>query len=178
MSNQATDLDALHDAMKAAFAATFENCFVDFYPRPGEKITTPAILLEIEDILADDPDDIGTEQLAVTLNCNAYVVLSYKAGNKKALKKFAAAVMAYTRARRWGQPVGPANVVGANPDTIVGQPDDYECMRVEFSHAALLGTDVFAGAGVIPTEIYLGFSPLIGPDHIDDYMLVTEIPEL
>ena len=177
MSNQAIDLDLLHDAIKASFAASFPDCYVDFYPRPGEKITTPAILIEIEDIVADDPDDTGTEQLAVMLMCNAYVVLSYKAGNKKALKKFAASVMAYTRGRRWGQPVGRANVAGANPDAIAGQPDDYECMRVEFSHEALLGADVFAGSGIIPTEVYLGFVPDVGPDHVDDYELITEIPE-
>lgn len=176
--NTAIDLDQLHDAIKASFKASFADCFVDFYPRPGEKIQTPAILLEIEDIIADDPDDIGTEQLAVTLHCNAYVVLTYKAGQKKALKKFAASVMAYTRGRRWGQPVGAANVAGANPDTISGQPDDYEVMRVEFSHEALLGTDVFARSGTIPTEVYLGFAPDIGPEHIDDYERINEPPQI
>lgn len=177
--NTPVDLDELHDAVKAAFASAFADCYVDFYPRPGEKIPTPAILLEIgEDILPDDPDDIGTEQLAVTINCNAYVVLSYKRGNKKALKKFAATVMAFTRSKRWGQPVGPAKVAGASPDTVAGQPDDYECMRVEFSHDGLLGTDVFADVGIIPSEVYLGISPLIGPPHIDDYTLINEAPEI
>lgn len=174
--NTAVDLDQLHDAMKSAFTSAFTSCSVGLYDRPGDRIPTPAILLEIEDIMADDPDDIGTEQIAVTLNCNAYVVLDYKAGNKKAVKKLAAAVMAYTRGRRWGQPVGPANVGSAQPDRIPGKEDDYEVMRVEFVHEALLGTDVFAGEGTLPTELYLGFAPDIGPDHVDDYQLVESLP--
>lgn len=174
----AVDLDTLHDAIKAAFTAQFEDAAVDFYPRPGDKIGSPSIFLEIEDIVADDPDDVGTEQLAVTLMFNAYVVLSYKDPNKKAIKKFAASVMSYVRGRRWGQPVGPANVVIASPDKVIGQPDDYECMRIEFTHEAMLGADVFAGDGVIPTEVYLGYAPDIGPPHIDDYELVNEPPEV
>lgn len=175
--NTEVDLDDLHEAMKTAFTTAFASCHVGLYDRPGDKIQTPAILLEIEDILSDDPDDIGTEQIAVTLNCNAYVVHDYKAGNKKAVRKLAAAVMAYTRGRRWGQPVGAANVGSAQPDRIPGKEDDYEVMRVEFAHEALLGTDVFAGNGVLPAELYLGFAPEIGPEHVEDYVLVTEIPD-
>ena len=172
------DTDSLHTAILAAFTAQFPDAYVGFYPRPGETLTVPAILLEMEDILADDPDDIGTEQLAVTINLNAYVVLSYKTGQKKALRKFAAAVMAYIRGRRWGVPVGAANVIGAHPDKLDGQPEDYECFRVEFSHAALLGTDIFAGDGIIPTELYLGYAPDIGPDHVADYIRVEALPEI
>lgn len=178
-------LDTLHDAMKAQIAAKFTGAFVDFYPRPGEAIKTPAILLEIEDMPADDPDNVGTEQLAVTLNVNAYCVLSYKAGNKKALRTMAANVLAYVRGRRWGQPVQAAKAIGAFPDRVRGgnpaQPsgvqDDYEVMRVEFTHEVLLGADIWDNDGAVPTEVWLGYAPEIGPDHIDDYDLVTRLPE-
>lgn len=175
--NTAVDIDDLHDAIKDAFTTAFPDAFVDFYSRPGEKVQTPAILLEIEDILADDPDGNGCEQLNVTLNCNAYVVLSYKAGQKKALRKFAASVMAFVRGKRWGLPVGAANVGSAQPDQFTGQQDDYEVMRVEFSHEALLGTDVFEGNGPFPTRMFLGFAPEIGPDHVDDYVEVEDLPQ-
>lgn len=171
--NTPLDLDAFHAAIKAAFQTSFPDCFVDFYPRPGEKITTPAIILEVEDMTANDPDQIGTEQLNATLNVNAYAVLSYKLGKKQALRKFAAAVMAYTRGKRWGVPVGPANVLGAHPDKIDGQAEDYETMRIEFTHEALLGTDIFAGTGPIPLHVYLGESPNIGSGHVADYRQAT-----
>lgn len=143
MSQPTTDIDALHAAIKAELAAQFPTCSVDFYPRPGERITTPAILLEIEDMQVDDPDDIGTEQLPVMINFNAYAVTDYKVGKKQAVKTLAGAVMAFARRKRWGQPVGPARVAGAFPDVILGREDDYEVMRVEFAHEALLGLDVW-----------------------------------
>jgi hypothetical protein len=179
MSQPTTDIDALHVAMKAALVAEFDGVTVDFYPRPGERIATPAILLELEDMAVEDPDDIGTDQMPITLNFNAYVVVNYKEGKKQAVKAFAGAVMAFARAKRWGQPVGPARVTGAYPDVIAGREDDYEVMRIEFAHDALLGTDIWTDDGetVMPWKVYLGIAPKIGPDHIDDYELIYEGPE-
>lgn len=173
--NTPVDLSALHTAIKTALAAQFSAATVDFYSRPGDKIASPSILFELEEIAAEDPDDIGTEQLAVTLRFNAYAVLSYKAGNKLALRALAASLMAFVRGRRWGCPVGAANVLGAFPDRLEGQPEEYEVMRVEFEHEALLGADVWPG-GSLPLEVYLGHSPLIGPEHELDYELIAELP--
>ena len=173
--NTPVDLSALHTAIKNALAAQFPTATVDFYSRPGDRVASPSILFELEEIAAEDPDDIGTEQLAVTLRWNAYVVLSYKSPNKLALRALAAAVMAFIRGKRWSQPVGAANVLGAFPDQLDGQPGDYEVMRIEFEHEALLGADVWPG-GSLPLEIYLGHAPDIGPDHEDDYELIAELP--
>lgn len=171
-----TNIDSLHTAIKNALAAKFTTCAVALYPRPGEKITTPAILLELEDLPADDPDDIGSEQLAVVLNWNAYVVLDYKAGKKQAVKSLAAAVMAFVRGKRWGQSVGAANVVGAYPDVIAGREDDYEVMRIEWSHEALLGDDVWDADQLRdeegepiepPTEVYSSDQPGIENTYTD-----------
>lgn len=169
-----TNIDDLHTAIKSQLAAQFPNCTVDFYPRPGEQIATPGILLELEDMPANDPDDIGTEQLAVSLNFNAYVVLSYKAGKKRNLRSLAGSVMAFVRGKRWEQPVGAANVVGAYPDTIGGREDDYEVMRVEFSHEALLGVDVWEADQLKdedgeplppPSEVYVSDDPGTPDSH-------------
>lgn len=171
-----TNIETLHEAIKTEIAAQFTSCAVDFYPRPGEKISTPGILLELEDLPADDPDDVATEQLAVTLNFNAYVVLDYKAGNKLAIKTFAASVMAFIRGKRWGQSVGAANVVGAYPDVIAGRQDDYEVMRVEWSHEALLGVDVWTADQLIdedgepippPSEVYVSDQPGVENTYTD-----------
>ena len=171
-----TNLDTLQDAIKDALAAKFPGVTVDFYPRPGERIPTPAIYLEIEDIPSADPDACETEQTEVIINFNAYCVLDYKTGSKKALRTFAAGVLAYVRGKRWGQAVQAAKSVGAFPDRINGQDRDYECMRVEFYHEGLLGDDVWVSDDPLPTEVWLGYAPNIGPDHIDDYQLVTELP--
>jgi hypothetical protein len=174
MNQPSVSIDTLHENIKAALEEQFTDANVAFYGRPGDRIQTPAILLELEDIQTDDPDDIGTEQTAVMLNFNAYVVLDYKIGKKQAVKVLAAAVLGFIRGKRWDCPVRAANVIGAYPDVIAGKEEDYEVMRVEFSHETLLGDDIWTDDGIMPWKVYLGLSPLIGPDHVDDYELVYE----
>lgn len=170
------NIDTLHASILSGLSTKFPSCAVALYPRPGEKIATPAILLELEDIPADDPDDIGSEQLAVMLNFNAYVVLDYKSGKKQAVKTLSAAVMTHIRGQRWANPVGAANVAGAYPDVIAGREDDYEVMRVEFSHEALLGVSVWdadqlrdeAGEPIDPpSEVYASDQPGIENTYTD-----------
>lgn len=177
MSQPSVNIDTLHAAILSDLSYQFPTCSVNFYPRPGERIVTPAILLEIEDIAVDDPDDIGTEQVPVVINLNAYAVLDYKAGKKQAVKSLAASIITFLHGKRWGTPVGAAKVVGASPDVIQGKEDEYEVMRVEFSHTGLLGADIWTDEGTVPSEIYLGISPLIGPENIEYYRLVNELPE-
>lgn len=169
----AVNIADLHEALKASLASAFDGFTVDYYARPGERIITPGILIELEDIQSEDPDDIGTEQVPVILNFNAYVVLDYKTGNKLASKVVAGAVLAHVRGKRFDQPVGAARTVGAFPDTIPGKEQDYEVMRVEFSHEALLGEPI-PDDGILPWKVYLGISPLVGPEHIDKYSLIYE----
>lgn len=174
MSQPSTNLDALHAAIKTVLAAKYPDATVDFYGRPGDRIQTPAILLELEDIQAQDPDDLGTEQLPAVLNFNAYVVLDFKAGKKQAVKVLAADVATFIRGKRWGCPVGAASVVGAFPDVLAGREEAYEVMRVEFSHEVLLGQDIWTEDGQVPWKVYLGISPLVGPEFIEHYKLIYE----
>lgn len=173
---QTLNLDTFQDALKSGMAAKFPGVNVDLYPRPGERINTPAIFIEIEDIPSGDPDTSETEQTEVTINVNAYVVFDYKTGNKKALRTFASGVLAFVRGKRWGHPVQAAKTVGAFPDVIAGREKDYEVFRVEFYHEAMLGDDVWTSNDPVPTEVWLGYAPNIGPEHIDDYQLVNELP--
>jgi hypothetical protein len=168
------NIDTLHTNILAELQAQFPDATVALYPRPGEKIETPGILLELEDLPADDPDEIGTEQLGVMLMFNAYVVLDYKAGKKQAVKTMAAAVMAFIRGRRWDCPVGAANVAGGFPDVIGGRENDYEVMRVEFSHEAMLGIDVWTADQLLddegdplppPSEVYVSDTPGVANSH-------------
>lgn len=170
-----TDINALQEAIKSSLETEFTGMTIAYYDRPGEIIPTPSILFEIDDMVSDDPDEIGTEQMAITINFNAYVVLDYKTGNKKAVKALAGAILAFVRGKRWGQAVGAAKTFGAFPDRIRGKERDYEVMRVEFSHEALLGEDFWKDEdGVLPWQVYLGISPLIGPDNVEFYEKIYE----
>jgi hypothetical protein len=170
------DIAELHQGIKAGLTAAFPGVAVDYYPRPGAKIQVPALLIDLDEFEADDSDDIGTEQIACTLRFNVYAVRAYKSGNKLALRTMTAATIAAIHRNRWGQPVGPANVVGAFPDQIGGNASEYEVARIEFTHEALLGASVWVEDGEVPTEVWLGYAPRIGPEYVDDYELVTELP--
>jgi hypothetical protein len=140
---QPVNLELLHAEIRGQLATRFPSATVAFYSRPGDKIATPGILLELEDMPVQEPGDIGTDQLPVYLNFNAYAVLDYKAGSKQAVRLFAAEIMAFVKGQRWDREVTGAQVVGAFPDVIQGKEDAYEVMRVEFQHEALLGQDVW-----------------------------------
>jgi hypothetical protein len=169
-----TDIAALHDAIKTALTAQFPGVTIGFYERPGESVPTPSILFETAEMLPDDPDEIGTEQLAVVINLNAYVALDYKSGKKKALRALVASLMAFIHGKRWGLPVGAASVTGAYPDRIRGRDNDYEVMRVEWTHEALLGIDVWEADQLKdedgeplppPNEVYVSDDPGTPDSH-------------
>lgn len=151
--NEPVNIATLHANIKTALAAQYPTAVVDYYPRPGDKITTPAIFIELDDIQADEPPDMGSEQTPVTLRWNAYVVDSYKSGKKLAVRTLAASLLHFVRGKRWSCPVGQGTPVSATPDRFQGDTQEYEVMRVEFTHEAILGTDVWIDDGDTPEEV-------------------------
>jgi hypothetical protein len=151
--NAPVNISTLHANIKTALAAQYPTATVDYYPRPGDKITTPAIFIELDDIQADSPPDMGTEQTPVTLRFNAYVVDGYKTGKKLAVRALAAAVMQFVRGKRWSTTVGHGMPVSTTPDRFQGDTQEYEVMRVEWEHEALLGIDVWIDEGDVPEEV-------------------------
>jgi hypothetical protein len=151
--NDPVIIDTLHTNIITALRAQYPTCTVDDYPRPGDKITTPAIFIELDDIQPGDPADIGSEQTPVTLRFNAYVIHDYKAGKKRAVRTLAAAVLHFVRGKRWSCPVQQGKPISATPDRFEGSTQEYEVMRVEWEHEALLGTDVWIDNGDAPEEV-------------------------
>lgn len=151
--NDPINLDALHANIITALQAQYPACTVDDYPRPGDKIATPAIFIELDDIQADGPPDMGSEQTPVILRFNAYVINDYKTGKKRAVRTLAAAVMQFVRGKRWSLPVGQGMPIAATPDQFQGSTQEYEVMRVEWEHEAILGTDVWIDDGDTPEEV-------------------------
>ena len=149
------DLAALHSAMVANLQAAFPDVTVAAYSRPGERINTPAILVELDSITATSPIDVGTQQVKASLLFNAYCVVSYKGAGKFAVRTLAASLLAHVRGQRFGQPIGAAEPIGADPDMLEGVAGvEYEVFRVSWNHEpAYLGTSVWDSTGVIPTEL-------------------------
>lgn len=163
--NTPVNIEALHTAITSAIATQFpalKSC--DAYPRPGEKIATPAIFIELDQIQSE-PDN-GTEQLPVVLAFSAYVVRSYKGSNKLAVRSLTASLMAFLRGQRFGQPIGPIVTGDAVPDMFDPQDNGgdnaYECMRLPFEMSAILGTDAWIDDGPVPDTIDVAQAPTVG----------------
>lgn len=169
------DLSALHTSITAAIRAQFPDLKdVGAYPRPGELVKTPAVYFELDSIEVTDPKDLGTEQVHCALTFNAYCVVSYKGTAKLATRLLAASVMSWLRGKRFGQPIGIAQPMSADPDNFAGDASgEYECFRVMWRHEPVyLGTSVWDATGVVPTEVYLGIDPNTGAAHLADYIKI------
>ena len=174
--NTPVNIATLHASIKTALAAQFPSCTVDYYGRPGENLRAPALLLDLDEIDSLTPDTRGTEQTEVMLRFNLYCAVKFGAGQKLAVRTLAAAALAFVRGKRWSQPIGAAVTVGAYPDTFRAtnppsnvSTEEYEVMRVEFTHEATLGTDVWEFEADPPTEVFVrendGPSQEIDLDH-------------
>lgn len=169
------DLSALHTAITAAIRAQFPDLKdVGAYPRPGEMVKTPAVYFELDAIEAT-PDGNDTEQVRCALTFNAYCVVSYKGTGKLAARLLAASVMSWLRGKRFGQPIGIAQPMSADPDTFAGDAaGEYECFRVMWRHEPVfLGTSVWDASGVMPTEVWLGIDPLTGQANLSSYIKIA-----
>ncbi len=172
------DLVALHGGIKATIAANFPDAAVDCYARPGEQIPLPGIFFELDSFDADDPHDIGTEQFACVLRFSAYVTTTYKSTGKLECRTMGLALAALIRGKKFGQPVGNAKVLGGYPDSFKADGKEYNVWRIEWEQSALVGEDVWKNVGEVPERLFVSYAPFIGPDHIERYKEVTELPQL
>jgi hypothetical protein len=122
-------------------------------------------------------EDAGTGQLVVKARFEARLVIGFKTPNAKMeIRKLAAAFAAWVKLRKWaGAPSGEAEVIGCYDDHFEPALEQYEVWRVEWTQLLFLGANTWDGSGVLPTTVMLGFDPLIGLDHITDYVQV--VPE-
>lgn len=166
------NLAALHQAIRTEIAAAFPDLKdVASYPRPGERVQTPAVFFELDAIEVPAPGDAGTDQVAAALAFNAYCVVSYKGTGKLAVRLLAASLMSWLNGRKFGQAIGGAQPISADPDRFAGDADEeYEVFRVSWKHDPVyLGASIWDATGVVPTEVWLGIDPLTGAANIQHY---------
>jgi hypothetical protein len=173
----AIDLDAFHAAVVAAIKAQFPIFeTVEDYPEDRKPVTTPACLIEIEEMDADDADDAGTEQQTMKMKCAARIILGLRTPQmRRTARKLCGSFAAFLRFNKFGQPVGEGRVIGAYQDAFEPELDQYEVWRVEWSHLAYFGTDVWLpdSSVIVPAGVYVGWAPDIGTGHEQDYLKVA-----
>ncbi|WP_323119984.1 hypothetical protein [Burkholderia alba] len=172
----AIDLDSYHSAVVSAIKNQFPIFqTVEDYPEDRKPLTTPACLIEIEEMDGDDAEDPGTEQQAMKMRVVARIILGLRTPHmRRRVRKLAAEFSAFLRFQRFGQPVGEARLIGAYQDAFEPGLDQFEVWRVEWSQLAYFGTDIWMPDDTIaPHTVYVGFAPDIGPAHESDYHQVT-----
>lgn len=180
-ANTVTTLDAVHagivDAIKAQFP-TLQT--VEAYRLDRKSMPTPACLIEMTEMDAAPEIDPGTEQLAVNARFEARFAISFRQGAnnpKLEVRKLAAAFAAFARLKRWGCPIGPAEVIGCYQDDFDPELDQFECWRVEWQQVIHLGDTVWTDDGIVPSPVY-SWAPEIGIPHEPDYVAFDEVPNV
>lgn len=182
-------LDTLHTAIAADIAEAFPALkTVEFYREENDRksLPLPACLLELTEFEEANDLDPGTDQQAVDARFEARIIVGFRTANaKREVRKLAAALAAWLRNRRWADPAncsrklptGAARFLGAMPDEFDPRLDQYEVWRVEWAQVLHLGDTVWKGDGVQPSEIYVGYSPEIGPENLAKYLRVHQMEE-
>ena len=148
---------------------------IEEYPRLRKKIAAPAILVELAD--ATPQDDVGTGQICLTARFEARVVfdLAPNGGSNpslQALSLASAVAQQIFAASRFGQPAGPAKGIRLEPDQFKPDLAGYAVWLIEWTHDVRLGKSAWDGEGILPSDIYVGYSPEIGLPHEDDYVKI------
>lgn len=191
MANAETkiDLDVLNAAITAAIKAQFPQlATVDFYRLERQHLPIPACLLEMDELTPFTDPDPGTEQASMTARFSARLVIRSNlqgvADNpKQEIRKLTTAFLAFLRQTlRWPDPnnagkaipTGPIQIMGAYEDNFTPELDQYEVWRIEWEQTLEFGDSVWAPdpSYTIPTDVFLGRSPEVGTDYVDQYTQV------
>lgn len=176
------DLDALHDAVVSNISDGMPTlASVQAYPDTREALPLPAVLVDLEDMEAAPEADPGTEQLVVNTRWRARLILGFRTADvHRQVRKGASQLAHLVHMNRWGQPVGPARVTLVGPDPFDPELDQYEVWVVEWDQLVHLGASVWEcpEGSVVPQTVYLGVSPEIGPDHVEDYCQIAPEADL
>lgn len=173
-----TTLRAVQDAILSAFAARYAgrvhtvaagNPFAqteDGGEQPDQArraLVTPALLLELSAI--DPGTDDGTGRQPLRLTWTGHCVLSFLTRDLQTeLPEFAADVLACVRFNRWGlaQAVRVPEALSAQPGEFRPGLAGYDSWVATWEQEIYTGENIWSGAGIIPSEVWTGFAPLIG----------------
>ena len=173
--NPLTSFTAFFDAIKAELDTIPNVREVALYDAHQlDKVTTPAILVELGEI---DPADTRTGgRLAVNVDMRLHCVLSVKTDLVQLeIRNFAAVVMTKIHKNRFGL-AGAVELpqrLSAFPGMFRPDEKGFESWVVNWTQAVHLGA-VWEEEDFLPTDVYLGLSPDVGADHVDDYERLTD----
>lgn len=140
-------------------------------------LRVPALLLAVREWLPGDPDP-GTEQVEVDAQLSLYAVVRHAAGadaRASGVDALVEMVLPRLRLARWGLVgVGVALFQRVVPHWGL-EPKGLAVREVRWSQVVRLGVSIWDGDGVVPSDVRVGWSPLIGDEDgtADDYEAIA-----
>ncbi len=162
----------LHQALLDRLSAALPGVQCVAYPRLDGRVILPAAALELTGMRRGDAQP-GTGQTA--LDCDFTLTLiaaPEQPGAALALRALAARAMhALDRSfRPLPGRAGHVRAVRSDEGDFRPELDGYIVWAVEFAIELYVGdAEDLTVPGLPPAEVWLGITPNIGPDHIDDY---------
>lgn len=171
-------LDGLHQAILDTLTADFPALqTVDDYPDDRQRVQVPAALVELTELTAAPDDDPGTGQLAMEAQFELRYLIGWRGTNQgRVIRANVAALAHFIHQQRWGLPVEPARVLVCEPDEFSPELDQYLVWRIEWAQIIHIGANEWIDDGETPTEVWVGISPLIGPEHEEFYTREDDKP--
>lgn len=119
----------------------------------------------------------GTEQADAVVELAIYVVTKTEPQLPKgvAARNLIDGLLTLLPNARWGlASVGEVSAIAAeNPYSKLLDGSGMALWSVSWRQVNRLGTDIWDVTGVMPTELYVGLEPALGPDHLTDYDQVS-----
>ena len=178
--NTEIDLDAVHQSILDAISGQFPALVtVADYREDRKRLPLPAVLVELADLEAVPEEDPGTGQLAIRARFEARVIIGFRAANaEREIRKLSGALGAFVHHNRWGQKIGPAEVLAIGPDSFDPDLDQYVVWAVEWQQIVHLGQTAWTNDGEVPETVLYSWSPEIGPEHEADYASLDDLKAL
>ncbi|WP_105901429.1 hypothetical protein [Vibrio gangliei] len=146
---------------------------VQYYPEVQTELPAPCAFFAVEEW------DLSEEQpmngmLAVDLNCKIMVVFGLLNEDYQIeVRNAAMAICSAINEQRFGLPIEPLVLQGAEPDSFQPELDDYAVWSIRYIQTIEVGTDVYKPEGITPSTVFVGYAPDIGAKNEDKYEQVV-----
>lgn len=175
-------VDELCAGIVSTLSALLPGVFVADHVMDRGKLTTPAVVIEIEEW--DPGEDVHSGQTTLDVTVTAYcLVTSFPTTEipnpRRAVRTLGAQVSHAIRDQRFGLPVSPADLVQGSVDDYSPELEEYEVWTVAFVVGITIGDAILPdGPDEAPLTVWAGTAPDIGPGNEDEYDLIAEPPEV
>ncbi|WP_084403935.1 hypothetical protein [Marinobacterium litorale] len=149
-------LTLLHQTLLEGLAQIAGVRHCSSFPKRRDEVRLPAIFLDLAEL--EPARDPGTGELALIAHWEARVLVSDRQP-EAVLWSLVQAVMLWLYDHAWAElNVGRANIKQAAPDHFSPEYQGHRIWLVEWTHTLRVGESIWAGEGIVPDTVILGWN--------------------